>query len=505
MGSDCFLRTEQKMKKTWEVNRKPVVSDTAMLRVTVRAGLFFDGTGNNRSNSQTGADCRAMMEVNDGRHIVECGGRHSDPNSSYSNDLSNIARLVALYRHQYVARNDGEGLKVYWPVYISGAGTTSGEGDTLWLGQSFGRGSTGVVAKAEHAVRKLGSRLKAFALDNPGCVIEALELDVFGFSRGAASARHFVNEVLKQAQGALEPALASRKVPLGPDFGWDKGSVRLKVIGLFDTVAAIGSFKDLYNVRDSASNRVNLYLPPGCAQQVLHLVARDESRRNFALNSITPDWSREIVLPGAHADIGGGYHPQMEEKLLLTRPRLSMVYRDTRCESSAAWLQAQEDLLALDAGQWIDPRDRQASLKVECSEICGRGRTTALGRKTVVAAACLRRQVFGHLSRVYLRVMHALACDEGVPFEPVPDTAELRLVPELESICRKLIGYARGGAYTLDEREECLLRWRYIHHSAHWNAIIGRVGSFSDAVFVHAPQPGGRVRYPNASQSGYRH
>lgn len=493
------------MKNTGTVNKGGAVSDTAVLRVTVRAGLFFDGTGNNRVNSQIGADCRAMMEVNAHKHIVECSGRHTDPNSSYSNDLSNIARLVALYRHQYVARNDGQGLKAYWPVYISGTGTTSGAGDSLWPGQSFGRGTTGVTAKAEHAIKKLGSRLKAFTLDNPGCVIEALELDIFGFSRGAASARHFINEVLKQAQGALEPVLASRKVPLSADFGWESGSVRLKVIGLFDTVAAIGSFRDFYTVRDSASNRVNLYLPPGCAQQVLHLVARDESRRNFALNSIAPDWSREIVLPGAHADIGGGYHPQMEEKLLLTRPRMSVLCQDTSCESSAAWLQAQQDLQALDAGQWIDPLDRQASLQVECCETYGRAHTAAFGLKTVVAAACLRRQVFGHLSRVYLRVMHALACDEGVPFGPVPDTAELRLVPELESICRKLISYARGGAYTLDEQEERLLRWRYIHHSAHWNAIIGRVGSFSDAVFVHAPEPGGRVRYPNTNQAGYRH
>ncbi|QVE18806.1 MULTISPECIES: T6SS phospholipase effector Tle1-like catalytic domain-containing protein [Pseudomonas] len=493
------------MKNTGTVNKGGAVSDTAVLRVTVRAGLFFDGTGNNRVNSQIGADCRAMMEVNAHKHIVECSGRHTDPNSSYSNDLSNIARLVALYRHQYVARNDGQGLKAYWPVYISGTGTTSGAGDSLWPGQSFGRGTTGVTAKAEHAIKKLGSRLKAFTLDNPGCVIEALELDIFGFSRGAASARHFINEVLKQAQGALEPVLASRKVPLSADFGWESGSVRLKVIGLFDTVAAIGSFRDFYTVRDSASNRVNLYLPPGCAQQVLHLVARDESRRNFALNSIAPDWSREIVLPGAHADIGGGYHPQMEEKLLLTRPRMSVLCQYTSCESSAAWLQAQQDLQALDAGQWIDPLDRQASLQVECCETYGRAHTAAFGLKTVVAAACLRRQVFGHLSRVYLRVMHALACDEGVPFGPVPDTAELRLVPELESICRKLISYARGGAYTLDEQEERLLRWRYIHHSAHWNAIIGRVGSFSDAVFVHAPEPGGRVRYPNTNQAGYRH
>lgn len=491
------------MKSTWMVRHATDVSVTAMLRVTVRAGLFFDGTGNNRVNSQIGADCRDMMEVNNGKHISECAGRHSDPQSSYSNDLSNIARLVEFYRHQYVARNDGQGLKVFWPVYISGAGTTSGGADSLWPGQSFGRGVTGVVAKVDQAIKKLGSRLKAFALDNPGCVIEALELDIFGFSRGAASARHFVNEVLKQDQGALAPVLASRKVPLDPDFDWS--SIRLKVVGLFDTVAAIGSIKDFYNPRDSTNKRVNLYLPPGCAQQVLHLVARDESRRNFALNSIAPDWGREIVLPGAHADIGGGYPAQMEEKLLLTRPRVSIVGRETPCEVTSAWLQAQTDLQSLDARQWIDPRDHQASLKVECCESYGHVRGGSFGAKTVIASACLRRQVFGHLSRVYLRIMHALACDEGVPFEPVSDSAQLWLVPELESIVCKLIDYARGGAYTLNAQEEDLLRWRYIHRSAHWNAVIGRVGILSDAVFVHAPAPDGRIRYPNVEQSGYRH
>ncbi|WP_032621624.1 phospholipase effector Tle1 domain-containing protein, partial [Pseudomonas avellanae] len=107
----------------------------------------------------------------------------------------------------------------------------------------------------------------------------------------------------------LDPILASRKVRLSENFTWRNGSIRLKVIGLFDTVAAIGSLKDLGNTHDANNRRVNLYLPPGCAEQVLHLVARDESRRNFALNSVTPAWPREITLPGAHSDIGGGYPP----------------------------------------------------------------------------------------------------------------------------------------------------------------------------------------------------
>lgn len=118
-------------------------------------------------------------------------------------------------------------------------------------------------------------------------------------------------------------------------------------------------------------------------------------------------------------------------------------------------------------------------------------------------AVCLRRQVFGHLSRVHLRVMHALACDEGVPFEPIPLTQDLKLPPELEGIASKLIDYARGDPYNLSDDEEKILRWRYIHHSAHWSAAIGRLGSLSDAVFVHAPEPGGRILHPNIGQPGY--
>ncbi|RMR45414.1 hypothetical protein ALP91_05319, partial [Pseudomonas savastanoi pv. glycinea] len=186
------------MSDKWSVEQTAAISDVVTRRVTARIGIFFDGTGNNRVNSQIGADCQALIEMNGGQHIKECAGRHVHPGSSYSNDLSNIARLVDLYRLQRVAENDSAGLKVYYPIYVSGAGTTSGGRDSVWPGQSFGRGTTGVICKVENAFRKLETVLKAFPHDNPDCVLEALELDVFGFSRGAASARHLANEILKQ-------------------------------------------------------------------------------------------------------------------------------------------------------------------------------------------------------------------------------------------------------------------------------------------------------------------
>ncbi|MDH0746802.1 DUF2235 domain-containing protein [Pseudomonas sp. GD03842] len=473
---------------------------TGALDVTVRIGVFFDGTGNNRINSQIGADCQAMAEIYNGAHIKECGGRHSDPGSSYSNDLTNIARLADLYRDQPVARNDGKGLRAYRSVYVSGIGTSSGGRDSRVSGLGFGRGNTGVLAKVSRSIKKIDEALQAFSASNPHCVIAALELDLFGFSRGAAAARHLANEVLKQSRGEVDLLLRSGRLALAPGFSWGANCIQLKVIGLFDTVAAVGGLSDLGNVRDGVNARVNLFLPPGCAQQVIHLVAGDEHRRNFALNHITPGWSREIVLPGSHSDIGGGYQPQSVERVSLTRPRRSLVSASTPYDATDAWLQTHDELGRLDAHRWIDPLDSTASVGIECFErMVHRGH----GMKTVVASVKLERRVFGHLSRVYLRVMHALACDEGVPFLPVPDTADLSLPPELKGIAEKLMAYARGEGDPLSPKDTQMLYWRYIHCSAHWNASIGRRGALVDSLFVHAPALNGRQGFLNLSQPGY--
>lgn len=472
-------------------------------RIKVRIGLFFDGTGNNRINSQIAAECRIQAPMNNYGHTKACNGRHADPGSSYANDLSNIARLFELYRQNPTAQKAEFGWEVSRPIYISGIGTTSGKDDSVWAGQVLGRGSTGVLAKVAAGVKKLSAVLEALTISHADEVIEGLEFDLFGFSRGAAAARHFANEVLKQENGALAPMLKQQNIAWAPGFSWENDSVRLKVIGLFDTVAAVGGLRDLGNVTDAVNRRVNLYLPPGAAQQVLHLVAEDEQRRNFALNSIAPAWPKEIVLPGSHSDIGGGYPLHMREKLLLTRPRRSLVSKSTPFHEAPAWLDTQTDLQAIDAGQWLDPLDMDASLRVDCDESHPNAGSHKVGLKAVSAAVVMERRVYGHLSRIYLRVMHELACTEGVPFEPIPDSPALQLVPELEVIAQKLIGYAKGEPYTLTEGENRLLRRRYIHRSAHWNAWGGVNLRRSSSVFVHAPEPGGRVRHSNISQPGY--
>ncbi|MGJ0534799.1 MAG: phospholipase effector Tle1 domain-containing protein [Methylocystis sp.] len=467
--------------------------------ITLRIGVFFDGTGNNSSNSEVGAQCRAAaLNIGEQESLAiyqRCKSYQLDTDSSYANDVSNIWRLYELYREDAKAtHNDGES-RAYLPVYVTGIGTVSGEKDTLIPGQAWGQGATGVLAKVAEGVRSLEKALIRFKDENTGVGLAKLELDIFGFSRGAAAARHFANQVLKREQGPLGDLLLPGKVKLATGFDWQT-DVTINFIGLFDTVAAIGGWDDWGNPGDAINGGVELYLAPNCARQVVHLVARDEYRRNFALNRVASP-HREIILPGAHSDLGGGYQPEATERLYLMRPRSNWVSRATLPENTPAYRDALIDTRHAHELGLLDPQDPSAKLGTDVWEhflpFSG-GRADQM--KYVLAAPFIERKVYGHLSRAYLRVMHALALEAGVPLNRIQEKdPSLTLPKELESVSKKLVAWARGGNGALDEEEERLLRQRYIHLSANWNAGAGQGGSTLDVVFINAPAEHERARH----------
>ncbi|TFZ32779.1 DUF2235 domain-containing protein, partial [Pseudomonas syringae] len=143
-------------------------------------------------------------------------------------------------------------------------------------------------------------------------------------------------------------------------------------------------------------------------------------------------------------------------------------------EAEPSWKQAQAGWSRRTREHGIDPLDSQAWLRVQtCGSKCYSCRKSLDGMSTVAAAVGMSRQVFGHRSRVSLLVMHTLACDEGVPFNPVPLTPVFQLPPELENISTRLIADARVGPYFRDRHEEALLRGRYIHQPAHGTPAVG--------------------------------
>lgn len=127
--------------------------------------------------------------------------------------------------------------------------------------------------------------------------ITRLHLSVFGFSRGAAEARTFVNWVKLATAGKVGTA-----------------ELNIRFVGLYDTVASVlladsspvgGGFLDWANG--------SMGIPAG-VEQTVHYCAGHEIRRSFPLSTLRMggDWpaqAKEFVYPGVHSDIGGGYAP----------------------------------------------------------------------------------------------------------------------------------------------------------------------------------------------------
>lgn len=419
----------------------------------VRMGLFFDGTSNNQNNVAPVDD--------DGRNFND---------DSYANARSNIALLHALYPCGDV------GQQVFFKLYVEGIGTRAGEADTLF-GKITGRGATGVQARVEQTLLKVGELLRDYLGDEPQAVPERVEFDLFGFSRGAAAARHLANRL-----GAGEPGLP---VEL-------QGERQINFIGLFDTVAAIvAPLQGNFSPANTDYGGLRLGLGRHVARQVVQLVAGHEQRHNFPLVSSAND----IVVPGVHSNIGGGYLETMREHVLLCKPHVCRVSRTKPVEQTSAWVAANA-LLATAFADVAEPRPQLLTWEEPVAG--GRARREDL-EKLVYAAVYREREVSGHLSRVYLSLMRELGVRGGVPFMPLGDDEAHRLPDELGGISAKLHDHVLGakGGPVLSADEEALLQWKYVHHSANWNAPGSMRGSPLDVIYFNRPAEGGRVVHEN--------
>ncbi|QVW23266.1 type VI secretion system tip protein VgrG [Pseudomonas hormoni] len=479
--------------------------------ITLRIGVFFDGTGNNKANSETVAACyapdakleEAAEEVQKYCAAYGYDGNGSSPDNSYGNDVSNIVRLYKLYEDRVDETLSPEVTKTSIAVYVEGIGTTSGGEDSRYS-QATGRGETGVAARVEQSPALIMEQLRRLDEKNPGVKIDRIEFDIFGFSRGAAAARHFANEVLKGEQNALAKSLPTGSPMLSSNFNWRvKTDVTINFIGLFDTVASIANPWVLdFTGANSRNPFLNLRLPDDCANKVVHLVARDEIRENFALNSLG---DTDLILPGVHSDLGGGYLPIAQEKLLLGKPLTSTVSESTDATRTEAYLCAEKEAFAWYGKGVIEFEGPRNKVKVAYWETPlpyskGPAGTNVEQQKKVFATAAIERSVRGELSLVYLRIMRELAVRHDVPFKLIPDIPTLRLPDELEPIHKKLQAYALGETTVegLTHQERALLRSRYIHISASWNAAKDLNSSDMSVLFINRPaRDNKRVVHPN--------
>ena len=295
-------------------------------------GVFFDGTLNNMYNSEIRKSVAEKRRLNpkisyeDAKKIKEKKGKKD---SSYENELSNPAILFKSY-----IKKDSDRL---FKIYVEGIGTntqspTKAEDykkDDNVQGPAFGMGSAGIIDRVREAIKKITDLIDI----NDNFYLNKITFDVFGFSRGAAAARHFVyvvthpeyipktnsNRETLDIQGEILNPEYYKKAPrygllgiLLDQKGWltDNVKVEARFAGLYDTVPHHG-FTQTNDIEDLGLDSINK------ANYVVHMVAADEHRYNFDLADISsvaktsPDSGKkggiELFFPGVHSDVGGSY------------------------------------------------------------------------------------------------------------------------------------------------------------------------------------------------------
>ena len=327
--------------------------------VNLYIGMFFDGTGNNRFNS----DRTYYPNLAKGNGKIKSKDIHSDfsftktivekdkkkdvvvkvtDRDSYWNPYSNVAKLFDLYREVKTQAESKEFGKYFiLKQYVEGIGTKQDEADDF-MGSGMARGSWGVLKRVEEGIDKLveDQIKKAVTQD---VKINKIVFDVFGFSRGAAAARHFCNEVKKTADYTVirdEMDVKMRKPPVkyvsthaGGRLGkklnkarykpvGDSYNIEIRFLGVFDTVVSDMIVKENmgYKLGYGGVLLPILSLAP-LAQEALqdiktnisglnigysfHIKAQTEWRKNFAFTPTEDGYTLGIL--GAHSDIGGGY------------------------------------------------------------------------------------------------------------------------------------------------------------------------------------------------------
>lgn len=257
--------------------------------------LYFDGTNNNMANVELRekAESGAQLSISQAR----AWKKHGD-DGSYQEGLTNV---VHLYRQ---TKDEAEGCKQV-PIYIDGIGTESGLSDSPIIGQGLGWGNQGVNAKVEKGFREVVDALISALCDCDDGETLKLSFALFGFSRGAAAARSFVRRLL-DSKAELEK-IVKVQVPKAK-CEWDGP---IKFVGLFDTVSSVTTLDTLVygDVKSLSLDAIK------SAQKVVQLAAADEYRKHFPLTDIASAGAKgtQIFLPGAHADIGGGYRDIIQE------------------------------------------------------------------------------------------------------------------------------------------------------------------------------------------------
>lgn len=309
--------------------------------VTIRCIMLFDGTMNNKTNIESRISKNEFYEATRSKKYKLFGERVGEGAESYENGFTNIASLDG-----YMDKEPAKGYDITVKIYTEGAGTINNAGDKT-VGYGIGMGEAGVKNKCEKGIidavnQVISSQIGGEDLNSDEYYIKLLTIDVFGFSRGATTARYAIHRLLKDEKRPIKKRLE--------EHGYDTAKVEVCFTGLFDTVSSHGiSFSN--DVRKLELDAIKH------AKKVLHLAAAEEYRKNFSLTNIKSACGKgeEYFLPGVHSDVGGSYHDNTSENFYLYSGSPAKVKADRATLIAEGWYREDEILYDEELNEFGQP------------------------------------------------------------------------------------------------------------------------------------------------------
>ena len=284
--------------------------------------VFFDGTNNNKDRDKKDNSYSNVVvlfethkQIGDGVHfpyyipgvgtefedISEYGENPNGKSMAVGGDARILFAMIQIYNsvHSAVLQGNVVGYKklvaddVVKTIFKNG-GRFDCEGPLDSI--------AAITAEARQAYFAELDRLLGNAIRNKKPSVTQINLSIFGFSRGAAQARAFSNFMLECCPGSKLAGIP----------------IVFKFMGLFDTVASVGLADSSPIGKGFAGWGKEMHIP-NAVECTVHYVAANEVRQNFPLSSARkgnnyPKKCREVVYPGAHSDVGGGYGPGEQGK-----------------------------------------------------------------------------------------------------------------------------------------------------------------------------------------------
>jgi len=438
-----------------------------------------------------------------------------------------------------------EGSLKRFKLYASGSGTIDPADKKMldhdsFIGLGFGGGLTGVEAHIVYTCDKLVKQLREEKIT----AIDELVLDVFGFSRGATEVRHFICTIMKEFEllnkdgyetYALNSDIKGKNI-FSPLFPGDDGvyikianrhyfnplctdvkditirvyaggrsvevpmknpyynktnisirSISFRHANIGDTVTHYGL------IQSNDSKDLNIAFDKEKIGSVFHLMAMDEFRFNFEAHSIfeksyegivcSDGNFRELLVPGAHADVGGGYENSPSAETI----EFPMEVKHSKQKTSTRLVRYNDFIKWNNKYEWVDKKSVVSKLNFKkiystsnLKKIGFYYKEDSLASNSIELVTGNRKKTFymhrENLSWKYelvtLKLFHDAAISDecGVPLVNILDKYKLKNQEEDASFLQKIYDSLKGEK-TLDNEKYSVLRQKYIHHSSNVHSI----------------------------------